>query len=67
MKKKFWSHESLPNMMTQNRGFEPTGHSIVEPGWRVERREALAREDSLDVMGKETTGIGEFWNQVALS
>ena len=40
---------------------------IVEPGWRVERRESLAREDSLDVVGKETTGTGEFWNQAALS
>jgi len=33
----------------------------------VERREFLAREHSLDVVGKETTGIGEFWNQAALS
>ena len=37
----------------------------------MERRGALAREDSLDVVGKETAGggggAGEFWNQATLS
>lgn len=43
----------LPITMTQHQRFETMEYRIIKFRWRMERREALSREHSLDVVGKE--------------